>query len=412
MNSPVKMQDWICCQLGAREHYVIPRVLHEQKYLRRLYTDTWLDPKQIIPGLLSRCLPRLAGRYDKSLVDSKVISFTRSAIIFELFQQLFKRQGWKRIYNRNHWFQKKVTNCKQFKLDCSSKNKSIVICYSYAALDIFRLSKEKNCMTILAQIDAGPVEEDIVADAVSRYLYLQPDWSRAPEKYWNNWKDECQLADRIIVNSQWSRKALVQAGVAEKKIAVVPLMYERKEVQNPVRNYPVRFTREKPLKVLFLGSLIIRKGIAEMLSAAQTMKNDPVEFWFVGDKGVSLTKEMEQNKNIHWIGPVPRTETQKYYQMCDVFILPTLSDGFGLTQLEAMSYGLPVIASNNCGEVVQDGINGILIPEVTSEVITNTLTDCMENPEILRNLSSNTLKRIKDFIPENLYPHFIYSMNR
>ncbi len=56
---------------------------------------------------------------------------------------------------------------------------------------------------------------------------------------------------------------------------------------------------------------------------------------------------------------------ESYYRDADVFILPTLSDGFGLTQLEAQAWKLPVIASRYCGEVVRDGFNGVVIEEVT-----------------------------------------------
>ena len=56
----------------------------------------------------------------------------------------------------------------------------------------------------------------------------------------------------------------------------------------------------------------------------------------------------------------------KFYKEADVFILPTLSDGFGLTQLEAQSWKLPVIASRHCGEVVRDGENGVVLEEVSA----------------------------------------------
>lgn len=395
---------WIVCQIGGREYYIIPSIFQAQKKLQRLYTDVWCSPKNIFIPILRVFIPQLSERNNPDISIDNISAFTLSFIFFELRQKLILSKGWDHIFKRNNWFQKKVIKSKQFELDCSRNSKPVIFCYSYAALNIFKHANQNNCLTILGQIDAGTIEEDIVADAVKDCSYLQPVWSRAPRQYWNEWKEECQLADRIIVNSHWSRKALVKAGINEKKIAVVPLMYERKEIHNQVRNYPDRFTRKRPFKVLFLGSLIVRKGIAEMLSAAQNMKNDPVEFWFVGDKGVSLTNEMKANKNIHWIGPVPRSEINKYYQMSDIFILPTLSDGFGITQLEAMSYGLPVIASRNCGEVVQDRTNGILLPEVTSDAINHAISVCLDNPEKLKQWSGKALQRARDFSPDKVFP--------
>jgi glycosyltransferase involved in cell wall biosynthesis len=81
--------------------------------------------------------------------------------------------------------------------------------------------------------------------------------------------------------------------------------------------------------------------------------------------------------------------TADYYQKADVFIFPTLSDGFGLTQLEAQ---LPIIASQFCGEVVQDGINGLVLAAVTGETITQALKFCLQHPQELQMLAENAQK--------------------
>ena len=63
------------------------------------------------------------------------------------------------------------------------------------------------------------------------------------------------------------------------------------------------------------------------------------------------------------VWPVTRKQAAEFYRDADVFILPTLSDGFAITQLEAQAHGLPVIASKNCGKVVENGVNGIILDE-------------------------------------------------
>jgi glycosyltransferase involved in cell wall biosynthesis len=49
--------------------------------------------------------------------------------------------------------------------------------------------------------------------------------------------------------------------------------------------------------------------------------------------------------------------TDAFYERADLFLFPTLSDGFGLTNLEAQAWSLPIVASRFCGEVVRDGVN-------------------------------------------------------
>ena len=72
-----------------------------------------------------------------------------------------------------------------------------------------------------------------------------------------------------------------------------------------------------------------------------------------------------------------------------MFILPTLSDGFALTQLEALAHRLPVIASRRCGEVVIDRMNGLLLEEPTAEAIEEALRSCLHNPDQLAQFSEN-----------------------
>jgi glycosyltransferase involved in cell wall biosynthesis len=77
---------------------------------------------------------------------------------------------------------------------------------------------------------------------------------------------------------------------------------------------------------------------------------------------------------------VPRSEVGKVYQNADCFILPTLSDGYALTQLEALSYGLPVIASQHCGEAVTHGRNGWILDDLEPETIAAAVRRAIEEP--------------------------------
>ena len=120
------------------------------------------------------------------------------------------------------------------------------------------------------------------------------------------------------------------------------------------RTYPDRFTSERPMRVLFLGQINLRKGIARLLKAARSFQSQPVEFLMVGPIQINIPEDLRSNRNIRWVGPVARNKVRNYYEQADVFILPTLSDGFALTQLEALAHRLPVIASRQCGDVITD----------------------------------------------------------
>lgn len=391
-------RNWIVCQLGAREHYTIPLVLHRAGRLAGLCTDVWIPPGRLANGLPGQLGRRLRERYAEGLGGARICRYPASALAFELGGRLSGRaaEPWSLIIARNDWFQRKVVRSlrpDRLRIDGSP---AVIFSYSYAAREIFRHAKDAGCVTVLGQIDPGPTEEDVVAEAVERHASLQPRWSRAPEIYWRRWRDECELADRIVVNSEWAKAGLVKAGVDGDKIRVVPLSYGGQVMQSP-RSFPAEFNRKRPLRVLFLGSLIIRKGIAELIEAIRILRDEPIEFHLVGPAGIAFPSDIRESPKVRIHGPVARGEVGKYYAAADLFILPSLSDGFGLTQIEALAHGLPTIASRHCGEVVENEINGLRIDSISGEAIATALSSCLANPTRLLAWADGAVKTAARF---------------
>ena len=359
------MPTWFCCQLGAREHYAVPRALQLSGSLGRLITDLWL---------------RRVNRFHPELAGATVAAPNFAALRFELKASLARENGWKLISQRNEWFQRQALA--QLKRTPTTNGNHTVFAYSYAAREIFKFARERGWRTVLGQIDPGPVEERIVAG-------LNDDkWQPAPQAYWDNWRRECELADRIVVNSNWSKDALLAEGVPAEKLHVIPLAYEaRSDARAFQRLYPRTFSAERPLRVLFLGQINLRKGVRQLLDAVHLLNGEPVEFWFVGPIQINVSPEFRLHPQCRWFGAAPRADVDSYYRDADVFILPTLSDGFGLTQLEAQSWKLPVVASRYCGQVVRDGVNGVLLDEVSGAAIAEVLRQFLQTPARLSALS-------------------------
>jgi glycosyltransferase involved in cell wall biosynthesis len=352
------MQSWICCQLGAREHYAVPRALQSNGLLAGLITDLWM---------------RRVNRFHPELADARVVARNLAALRFEFKASLARENGWKLIGERNEWFQRQAL----VELKRTTNGVNTVFAYSYAAAEIFEFARARGWRTVLGQIDPGPAEERIIPD------------QKAPKEYWDNWRRECSLADRIVVNSQWSKDALLTEGVPAEKIRIIPLAYEsRSDSRTFQRLYPPAFSAERPLRVLFLGQINLRKGVRQLLEAVQLLNGEPVEFWFVGPTQIRVPQDLRLHPQCRWFGAARRAEVDNYYRDADVFILPTLSDGFGLTQLEAQSWKLPVIASRFCGEVVRDGFNGLLLDEVSGEAIANAVRKFLQTPASLSAMSA------------------------
>src|SRR6266513_2103929 len=181
---------WFCCQLGAREHYAIPRALFRIGVLRCLVSDAWVPPS----SLLAKCCghtSKFRHRFHSELRDARVKAFNSSLVLFEMLAGARKSKGWPKILARNRWFQRKVVSFLRSRLS-TINYQPILLSYSYTALEPFRYAKAHGWKTLLVQIDPGPEEEKIVAEEVARVPELAGGWQPAPAEYWASWREECK----------------------------------------------------------------------------------------------------------------------------------------------------------------------------------------------------------------------------
>jgi glycosyltransferase involved in cell wall biosynthesis len=380
---------WLACQLGAREHYAVPRALHRDDMLSALITDAWVPPGKPL-GIIHRSL---RNRFHPDLKKATVISRNAGIMRFEAAHKLRGVTGWNLILARNEWFQQHVMKglrrLSQASRQSTPSGRSVLFSFSYAAREAFQWAREMGIATVIGQIDGGPAEEQLVARLCTNGR--RQSFCPAPASYWERWREECELADRIVVNSQWSYDLLAGDGIPKRKMRIIPLAYDPPaEAADYTRSYPDRFTSERPLRVLFLGQLIARKGAWELLESLRYLANEPIELWLVGPVLIDVEAEFREHPNIRWVGVAPRNSTASWYRQADVFILPTHSDGFGMTQLEAQAWKLPVVASAFCGDVVESGMNGLRLNEVTPIAIADALRTCLREPALLGKWSANS----------------------
>ena len=364
-----------------------------------LLTDVWVLPCSFLAKACGR-RSKLAERFHNQLRGARVKAFNSSLILFETLARARGLRGWPKIIARNRWFQRKIVAALTSDFRCLTSDSPVLLSYSYTALGPFRYAKSRGWKTLLVQIDPGPEEEAIVAEEAARVPELAGGWQSASPEYWGSWREECKLADRIVVNSEWSREGLIRGGVPNSKLSIIPLAFEAPQITGREselggeRSYPKRFTAERPMRVLFLGQINLRKGIARLLAAARILRDEPVEFWLVGPMQIANASAIEDAGRVKWFGPATREQAAQYYRNADVFILPTLSDGFAITQLEAQAYGLPVIVSKFCGTVVESGVDGIILEEPTAACIAAAVRDCIADPDRLQKLAAAS--RVRD----------------
>ncbi len=385
---------WIISQIGAREHYSIPRALQNSGQLGALLTDFWIPP-----GSLIGCLPgtqKLRDRYHPDIAPKSVWAPNFASLLFEVKQRFRKNAFWTRIQNRDHSFQQQVIpQLHRLANSLNGDAQPTLFSYSYAAHDLFREAKQLGWKTVLGQIDPGPAEHELVG----KLRDLFPNWNHSilpkpTQRYWDNWRKECDLADEIIVNSNWSAKLLSKSGIDQDKIRVVPLAYE-----NSAPTIPSKTFEHRPLRLLFLGQALVRKGIHDLVAASRDLDSS---LWHIDVVGPHGPLPDSLSKTITFHGSAARSKVADWYSKADVFVLPTHSDGFAITQLEAMAHGLPVIATPCCGEVVEDGKNGWIIPAGDPGTLVECLNKIAKDPEPLIPMVEAARLRVADFNLERI----------
>jgi glycosyltransferase involved in cell wall biosynthesis len=295
--------------------------------------------------------------------------------------------SWDRILQTDRWFQRKASVA----LEQAIRHRAsppVVFAYSYAAKGILETAKKLGCRTVLGQIDPGPVEMRLVQQLERQHGIQDSEWPGS--RYWEDWHAECELADAIIVNSEWSRDALLEEGIPAEQMHVIPLAYEKMpSAQRPDRHVPAIFSTDRPLRVLFLGQVIVRKGIPELAEAIRLLQGSPIEWTIVGGGDPRLLQDLRSLPQTLVTGAVSRRDVADYYRKADVFILPTHSDGFALTQLEAAVWRLPMIASERCGSVVIPGENGMRLAEVSGKGIADCVRCFVDDPAMLQRMSGS-----------------------
>lgn len=204
---------------------------------------------------------------------------------------------------------------------------------------------------------------------------------------------ELSLADDIIVASSFTASTLREAPFPLPQPIVIPYG------SPPVNEDELSLQKEDrtgPLKVIFVGSIGQRKGVAYLADAIKSLSG-LVELTLIGrptGESSARDKVLEENR---WIESLPHSGVLDEMRSHDVLVFPSLFEGFGLVVTEAMSQGLPVITTEHtCGpDIITDGKDGFIVPIRSSESISQKLELLARDRDLLAEMRQNALKTAK-----------------
>ncbi|RJS80711.1 glycosyltransferase family 4 protein [Methanophagales archaeon] len=158
--------------------------------------------------------------------------------------------------------------------------------------------------------------------------------------------------------------------------------------------------------IVFVGTLRSVKGIKYLIEAMKIIiqKNIDTRLMLVGDgeDRESLekhVKELDLEKYVSFVGKVPNEKVPEYMVASDVFVLPSVSEGFPVTILEAMASGLPIVATKVGGlpEIIKDGENGFLVEPKNPKGIAQRVMLILEDDNLSGRISRNNRECVKKY---------------
>jgi glycosyltransferase involved in cell wall biosynthesis len=384
---------WTVAQIGARESYAAARAFAARGRLNRLYTDVWCCRGA---GLLKRgpvAFRAIAGRSHPEVASDRVVSFTLSALANQV-RARFRGGRAADLYDAylrvGRWFDHRVLG--HLRRHPLRPGADAFFTYNTGALHTLRDLRRLGVLALVDQMDAARVAYEMVRAEADKWSGWEETPVLVPDEYFSRLDAEWEAAAGVVVNSEWTAQALVRQGVPREKLHVVPLAYEP-----PATSLEPRRATGRPLVVLWLGNVVLQKGIQYLVAAAKLLADRAVRFLVVGHVGISRWAVESAPPSVEFIGRVTRDRTAEMYRSADLFVFPTLSDGFGLTQLEAMAHGLPVIATPNCGAVVDDGHDGLVVPAADAPALAAAIVELDEDRGRLEAMAREALHKASRF---------------
>ncbi|TWU59561.1 Glycogen synthase [Crateriforma conspicua] len=266
---------------------------------------------------------------------------------------------------------------------------SAVYAYEDGALESFRVAKSKG-VTCLYDLPIGywRAAQCLLAAEIERW----PEWAatmpgfRDSEAKLARKDEELQLADQIYVASQFTRRTLEDYPGTLANVEVIPYGFPS---VGPPRDYVDLQSRK--LKLLFVGGLSQRKGIADVFAVADTL-SDQVELTVVGRGDVQGCSALESAlKRHHWIPSLPHDQVLQTMREHDVLLFPSLFEGFGLVITEAMSQGTPVITTDRTAgpDVMTAGEDGWIVSAGDTSALQQAVENILNDPDQLARFGEN-----------------------
>ena len=376
------MHKVIVSQIGSRRRYMIPQILESNNLLECLYTDSYCNS---VVGRFLRLLDRLGItnaevkrllRRDPSLPKDKI--YANDYLQFKLlFHKIVKSPSivFKnlRFEGSSFWFK-----CKGI------KNATILYNMFIENYEFAEYAKNKG-VKIICDIYENPyIYKDLADDilTISEYSCIRNQAQGYIESYELRMKylhRILNIADAYLIPSTYVAESIkCNPNYDSQKTHIIPYA---SSIKNNIKS-------NKPQKgrIIWIGSDPVRKGLVYCERASKKLKEryPYVDFRIIGSIEESIKTSKEFN-DLNFIGRLNKKQLEEEYNKADMFVFPTLAEGFSGALLEAASYGVPVITTHASG--FDKDFPGVFIKQRSTDDIVEAVENLIENRKIRETIS-------------------------
>lgn len=404
---------------GARDGYQFALGLHEAGLLDALVTDLfWSDESvgaqrlaRLLPGSLHRMLyGKLSGTLRKRSRSGLPASAVKTLPLAGLGSVLLDR-----LPRVPFALKRRCIRMADAALGRAAGRRARqcgegLVSYSYTGYDAFR---EYGRGGMLFQVHPHPgTMRRILREELALHpecaTTLEQEWELSlPEQDFQHLAEEPGMAASFLAASSFTRDSLVEHGIAPERVTVVPYGIDlerfrpdpaRRALQETATPSPSQMPSQtpfqtlsqtpSPLKLLFVGRINQRKGLAYLLQALRLLGDADVELTICGRVLDDLRLFGDFERQVKIRPSVGAEELVQAYQSADLFVFPSVGEGFGQVLLESLASGLPILATTHTAapDLIEDGVQGFIVeprrPEELAERIRWALTHRQELAEM------------------------------
>jgi glycosyltransferase involved in cell wall biosynthesis len=318
-------------------------------------------------------LRNIVKRIDKEIIDSDRI-LTNVCIAAKIKLN-------KDIYKTNDDFDKWVASQLH-----KYKDADVFIGWSGMSLHSIKIAKQLGMKTILERGSSHIVYQDEILH--EEYKNFKIDFHVDSRVIAKELK-EYEMADFISIPSNFVKGSFLQNGIRESKL-----------IQNPYgsssffKPSTVSTTKNK-FRILYLGSITIRKGLIYLFQALNnlTIQQENFDVFFIGSIDQNMKDTVKQFRKPNWkfFGHINHYELANYISQCDVAIHSSIEEGLSMVIPQILNCGIPMIVTSNSGgeDVVKEGVTGYVIPIRDSMAISEKIQILYNNNKLLDEMKCN-----------------------